>query len=329
VSPSPKESERVLRVSTDDVPPDRRQAYWQEAVARLYLTVDLDPDRSVDFAASLTAVALDNVNLVQLRTTAMAGSRPGRAKDSKGEERCLFVIGQGGEVELTQEDRRVAVGPGGMALIDSRLPCAFSVATHASILALSLPREALTERIGAIDGIAAAQLADGGPLCRFALGYLEQLSALAPEIDRPDLFRLKNHVLDMLAIAIGRRLGQSTVGSAYKRALLHRMKEFIEERLQEPQLSIGILAERFRVTPRYVSALFSEDGTTFNGFTRQRRLARCRNLLELSRGNAPSIGEIAIIAGFGSQAYLNKAFKKAFGMTPGDYRRGFQRRAED
>jgi AraC-like DNA-binding protein len=89
-----------------------------------------------------------------------------------------------------------------------------------------------------------------------------------------------------------------------------------------------MLADRFRVTPRYVSQLFSEDGLAFNAFARQRRLARCRHLLELSPSNAPSIGEIANIAGFGSQAYLNKAFKKAFGMTPGDYRRDFQRRAE-
>ena len=329
MSSSPKESERVLHVSTNDVPPDRRHAYWQEAVARLYLTIDLDPDRSTDFAASLTAVSLDDINLVQLRTTAMAGRRAGRARDRSGEERCLFIIGQGGEVELAQEDRRVAAGPGDMVLIDSRLPCTFSVATEASILALSLPREALIQRVGGIDGIAATQLADDAPLCRFALSYMEQLFALAPEIERPDLFRLKNHVLDMLAMTIGRRLGQSTIGSAYKRALLHRMKEFVEERLHEPQLSIGMLAERFRVTSRHVSSLFSEDGATFNAFTRQRRLTRCRHLLELSRGNAPSIGEIAIIAGFGSQAYLNKAFKKAFGMTPGAWRRDFQRRAGD
>ncbi len=327
MSSAPKESERVLRISTDDVPAARRQAYWREAVTGLYLPLDLDPDRSADLAASLAAVALDDVNLVQLRTTAQAGRHAARAKDRGGAERCLFIIGQGGEVELAQEDRRIAVGPGGMALIDSRLPCEFSVAREATILALSLPRDALTQRIGGIDGVAAVQLADDAALCRFALGYMEHLFALAPEIEQPDLFRLKNHALDMLAMVVGRKLGQSTVGSAYKRALLHRMKEYVEERLQEPELSIGMLAERFRVTPRYVSQLFSEDGSTFNAFARDRRLARCRHLLELSRSNAPSIGEIAIIAGFGSQAYLNKAFKKAFGMTPGDYRRDFQRRA--
>ncbi|MES1152495.1 MAG: hypothetical protein ABUL54_11400, partial [Dongia sp.] len=158
MSSSPKESERVLRVSTDDVPPDRRQAYWQEAIARLHLAVDLDPDRSAGFSAALTAVALDDVNLVQMQTTAMAWKRPGRARDRGGEERCLFIVGQGGQVDLEQDDRQVAVGSGDMVLIDSRLSCVFSVAAQASILALSLPRGALTERIGAIDGIAATQL---------------------------------------------------------------------------------------------------------------------------------------------------------------------------
>jgi AraC-like DNA-binding protein len=328
VASSARESERVLHISTEDVPPERRPAYWQDAIARFYVTLDLDPDRSAAFAATLTAIALDDVNLVRLTTTAQGGRRPGRLRDSHGDERCLFIIGQDGQVDLTQEDRHVAVGPGDMVLIDSRLPSAFDVPREATILALSVPREALTQRLGAIDGVAATQLADGAALCRFARRYMEELFAVALELEPPDVFRLKGHVLDMLAMTIGRRLGQSTVGSAYKRAMLHRMKEFVEERLQDPQLSIGVLAEQFRVTPRHVSALFSEDGAAFNAFVRQRRLERCRHLLEISRGNAPSIGEIAIVIGFGSQAYLNKAFKKAFGVTPGDYRRDFQRRAE-
>jgi AraC-like DNA-binding protein len=164
---------------------------------------------------------------------------------------------------------------------------------------------------------------------RFTYHYLERLFTFAPEIEAPELFRLKNHLLDLIAVTIGRLLSLETSGSAYKAALLRRMKEFVEEQLHDPAFDIGTVAEKFRVTPRYVSQLFSDEATTFNAFTRQRRLERCRRLLELSRANAPSIGEIAVTVGFGSQAYLNKAFKRSFGTTPGDYRRDFQSRSEE
>jgi AraC-like DNA-binding protein len=138
---------------------------------------------------------------------------------------------------------------------------------------------------------------------------------------------MKNHVLDLIAVTVGRLRAIEVSGSAYKAALLHRMKAFVEERLHDPRLDIAAVAEKFRVSPRYVSRLFRDEATTFSGFTRQRRLERCRRLLELSRANAPSIGEIAASVGFGSQAYLNRAFKRSFGTTPGDYRRNFRSRA--
>ncbi len=229
---------------------------------------------------------------------------------------------------MRQEAREALLQPGDMAA--ARFPAVvriFRRRTPVAFLGLSFPRAALTERIGGLERLNATALSHGAPMHRFAFHYLERLLTFAPDIDRPELFRMKNHVLDLIAMTIGRLRMLEVTGSGYKASLLHRMKEFVEERLHDPRLDIGAVAEKFRVSPRYVSRLFRDEATTFNGFTRARRLERCRRLLEVSRANTPSIGEIAATVGFGSQAYLNKAFKRSFGTTPGDYRRNFQSRA--
>jgi AraC family transcriptional activator of tynA and feaB len=321
-------SGRIVTASTEDVPRERRRAYWAEVVARVHLRMEMVPKPETDFTASLIAVSLDDVSLVQVNSTAQSGRRAERVKDEQGRERCLFIAVQRGRIELRQGTWEALLSPGDMALLDPRISSEYALPDEAAFLGVSFPRAALTERIGGLERLGATTLAHGAPMHHFTFHYLERFFTFAREIEAPELFRLKSHLLDLIAVAVGRALALEAGGSSYRGALLRRMKEFVEEQLHDPALDIGAVAEKFRVTPRYVSQLFRGEATTFNAFTRLRRLERCRRLLELSRRNAPSIGEIAMTVGFGSQAYLNKAFKRRFGTTPGDYRRSFQSRAE-
>jgi len=328
MSSSLRMSGRIVTASTEDVPRERRRAYWEDIVARVHLRMEMAPQLDSDFTATLVAVSLDDLDLVQVNSTVHNGRRAERVKDEQGRERCLFIAVQRGRIELRQGVWESSLGPGDMALLDPRVSSEYALPEEAAFLGVSFPRAALTERLGGLERMGAATLPHGMPMHRFTFHYLERFFTFASEIEAPELFRLKSHLLDLIAVAVGRMLALEAGGSAYRTVLLRRMKDFVEERLHDPALDIVAVAEKFRVTPRYVSQLFRDDATTFNAFTRLRRLERCRRLLELSRTNAPSIGEIAVTVGFGSQAYLNKAFKRRFGTTPGDYRRDFQSRAE-
>lgn len=286
--------------------------------------MEVDPED--DFSASLTSVSFEEANLIEVISSPHRGHRQRRVTDGQGEERCCFIAARRGRILLRQEERDCVLEPGAMALTDSRLATEYVIPEPAAFLGLSFPRAALVQRIGGLERLAARPLDAREPMHRFTYHYLERLFTFAPDIDTPELFRMKSHMLDLIAMTVGRLQAVEATGSAYRASLLHRMKAFVEERLHDPRLDIRAVADKFRVSPRYVSQLFRDEATTFNGFTRQRRLERCRRLLELSRANGPSIGEIAATVGFGSQAYLNKAFKRSFGTTPGGYRRNFQSR---
>ncbi|RTL66973.1 MAG: helix-turn-helix domain-containing protein [Pseudonocardiaceae bacterium] len=68
----------------------------------------------------------------------------------------------------------------------------------------------------------------------------------------------------------------------------------------------------------------AETGTTPHRWITQQRALRARQLLEQTE---PSIDEVARSCGFGTPAMQRHHFRKATGVTPGDYRRTFHENA--
>src|SRR4051812_49342451 len=62
-------------------------------------------------------------------------------------------------------------------------------------------------------------------------------------------------------------------------------------------------------------------GGTIANWLRRRRVERAR--IEVARGNRP-LSVIAVDAGFADQPHFNRAFRKAFGETPGEYARSLR-----
>ena len=69
----------------------------------------------------------------------------------------------------------------------------------------------------------------------------------------------------------------------------------------------------------FLRAVKATTGQTPLELIRDRRLDAACGLL---RRDGVSIGEVAIATGFADQAHLSRSFKKAFGVSPKDWRRG-------
>lgn len=82
----------------------------------------------------------------------------------------------------------------------------------------------------------------------------------------------------------------------------------VEELALEEGLTKGQLLEAFR----------SERGTSLRAYQLDQRLERARQLIT---GTSLSLAAIAAEAGFYDQAHLTRCFRKAEGVTPGEFRR--------
>ena len=83
------------------------------------------------------------------------------------------------------------------------------------------------------------------------------------------------------------------------------------------RLGLDIFAEKYRLTPEYLSVLFArQTGSTFSNFVKKVRIERAKELL--LRSNM-KIYEVACRVGYSDQKYFSKVFKEYTGVSAKQY----------
>jgi AraC-like DNA-binding protein len=111
------------------------------------------------------------------------------------------------------------------------------------------------------------------------------------------------------------------LGLRVRRALLIRIRAWIEEHLDHPELSPADVAAAHHISLRYLHKLFSVQQSTVAGWIRHRRLERCRRaLLDPAQATRP-VSAIAARWGILNAAHFSRVFRDAYGLAPAEYRR--------
>lgn len=84
-------------------------------------------------------------------------------------------------------------------------------------------------------------------------------------------------------------------------------------------VSLNSLAEKYHYSVAYLSRMIKkETGFSFSEILNSIRLAQAVELLQKDCGKISMAGEMA---GFSDQKYFSQVFKKAFGVSPGEFRK--------
>jgi acetamidase/formamidase/AraC-like DNA-binding protein len=164
--------------------------------------------------------------------------------------------------------------------------------------------------------VAASGLAD--IFCRTLDASARSLEALADN----EWATVAQSLVDLLLTLA---LRQSTPGtdacnSATQAALLHRICQTIERKLEDAELTPGRVAQAEGISERYLQKLFGGIGDNFSHYVRERRLQRAWADLSNPAEAHRSISEIAYRYGFGDSAHFSRSFRQRFGMSPREFR---------
>src|ERR1044071_9573561 len=103
-------------------------------------------------------------------------------------------------------------------------------------------------------------------------------------------------------------------------ALRHRIEGYIRDQIRDPELSIDKIASALRCSKRYLHMAFAASDRSIADHIWTTRLDGCRG--DLERHADRTISEIAFAWGFSSSAHFSRSFRKRFGVTPSEFRRG-------
>ncbi|SMF76001.1 AraC-type DNA-binding protein [Paenibacillus uliginis N3/975] len=109
--------------------------------------------------------------------------------------------------------------------------------------------------------------------------------------------------------------------------LLQDMEQFLEENFTDPNMGLGMMAERFEMTPQYVSTFYKKhSGINLSDYIARKRIELAKqHMCDKDLTNA----RIALLVGYTSDVVFIRAFKKLEGVTPGRYRENMLSYASD
>ncbi|MEU0741847.1 helix-turn-helix domain-containing protein [Streptomyces sp. NPDC006134] len=315
----------VREFGTEAVPAAERWDLWHEVAVRTHLPTLLRSERRDDFRATMRLLSLPDVQISLLDFPQMETVRTPRLIRRSDPEvyqiQCL-VRGEGGAAQDGHEETFRA---GDLVLVDSSRPYE---ARHrpapgpVSAVIVTLPRALLPLPPSAMRRLSAVPVplrqGLGGVLYR----WLTDLAARAGEFTGADAPALARTTTDLLASVLGRCLeAEDTLDPESRRRALHlRVRDFIERRLGDPSLSPAMVAAAHGISVRHLHQVFAEEGQTPAAWIRHRRLERCRRDLADLGLRSRSIQSVAARWGFTDPATFSRAFRRAYGMTPKDYR---------
>lgn len=105
---------------------------------------------------------------------------------------------------------------------------------------------------------------------------------------------------------------------------LQDVLRFIQVHLSDPKLSTTMVAGACGISPRYLSYLLKQNGTTFSALVWDKRLEVASRWLSSSKAGDISLAEIAFRVGFKSPAHFSRMFKRVFNKGPREYRAACQ-----
>lgn len=304
-----------LRFSTRAIPERTRIPMWREEFGRCVVHVDIEPSSGVPFRVEATLQALPG-----LRTLAWQGSsmrfKRSHANIADGDDSIGFIICSPSKSQLSQRGQEVELRAGdAIGLLHSEP----AIVTYAEGLqfGLSVPREALTQRVTNVDSLTMRPIPRRAEALRLLMAYLK--SALKEGALAAPKLRdvVVTHIHDLVALAIsdcaplGESSASAVVAARHSAALDHIVGHF-----QDPELSLEVVARRQGISPRYLQHLMMSSGTSFTECVNELRLQRAFALLIEPHSSAQRISDIALEVGFSDISHFNRLFRARFGISP-------------
>lgn len=306
----------LLTFATRDAPPELRKELVDNTYnAHVRTTIDFPGEEPVDIEMRMRAVG--EVHVAFVTTTPVTLVTPSDEEDLV----YLSIAGGHGVHDSTGED--LYFSPGDVNVMRRDRKTVTAIAERSPCLSIAIPRILIADRITSIDNLwVTRSLAD--PAANLLKTYAMSLLGPAGDFSKKSHAVFSNHLVDLATLMFG--ANDDSVEHARKNgvkaARRQAVKADIKAHLRDPELSLGWLARRHGVSIAYLRALFYDEGTSFTDYVMAARLDYVHALLRDPQHGHLNIAGLALMAGFGDISWFNQVFRRRFGNTPSDARKG-------
>lgn len=296
---------------------------WHEVACREFVGHRSRPVGEQGFDASLTDASLEGLPLLLLQNSPMDVTRARKDIVNAQSDDLYVCVQMSGTQRLEQLGRQVTLQDNDFCLIDPMVPYRGCFRDASRLLVAKIGRRALEARVGNTSMFIAM------PLRISASGHLtsEFLRALPKCLDMPryEASVLKESAIDLIGLSLSAAFNKAGATTSSSRAIaVMKLRAAIADRLASRHLSPPVAAAAAGMSVRYANAVLAEQGTSLGRLIVSSRLERCRAALDDPALAHRTVTELALAWGFADASHFSHVFRRAYQMSPTEYRRQWQ-----
>jgi AraC-like DNA-binding protein len=273
-------------------------------------------------AQSIPLAHLPNFDLIEVDADAQFVTRTRKLIDQT-EGAWLLMIQEEGVCEVGQGERTTKLSPGDIGFLDTSRPYEVTFPRSFRQGILKMPAALFGDIAPKGDDLAGAVLPGDMTLTAIARHNLLLLKHSAAAIEPIFLPAAANCAIDHLALAMRARrgVGLTKIAAHSASAYMLRADAYISDHLHDSELSVEEVAQSAGISTGHLQQLYRARGLSVAQSILDRRLDHCcKELADPSRSDE-SVTSIAFRWGFSESSSFSRAFRRAFGVSPRQYRR--------
>jgi AraC-like DNA-binding protein len=312
---------RLMRFSTDQLPPRERFDIWRDTVTRKLLRLAIDPLSEQPYRANAALRVLPSLRVGFGAVGPAIHHRTRQLAEAEDDDIALFV-NLGGPFLIRRANEDISLGPGEACLIECCEVAAFVAPEAGKRLCVRIERRVLGAFAGHVDRALGRLIPADTEALKLLVTYARTLPAGEKAVSPAASRGVVDHVGDLMALVVG--AGGEAAALAAGRGLaagrLSAAKAYVRERSGLMDLTAEQVAADQGISPRYLRQLFEAEEQSFTAYLLEQRLRQAHAMLSSPQFATQPISGIAYGVGFGDLSYFNRVFRRRYEHTPKEVR---------
>lgn len=296
-------------------------AGFQAAVRDGYFPYEVDStERGKSFHGAGAAGRIGSLQLARIfASAAFSGFRRPQKRNDAQHCYVLMLKEYGGDVQF-HGARSCTLRAGEILLVDSKRALETRQCGSGASLSISIPARLLAARYATVDSWCLVPLDTTAGAAALLRDSMQCYWRSREHIDWAETDDLVGGLIHLVGAAYKRHEDLPAFESRSLKMHFLRIRQFVAEHLDDPELSTDLVADRLRISKSYLYEIMHAAGTTLGRFILAARLDRSRDLLtDLAMLDRP-ISDIAFSVGFQDQSHFSRRFRQRFHCSPRDLR---------
>ncbi|MFB6893506.1 helix-turn-helix domain-containing protein [Kitasatospora sp. NPDC056327] len=309
-------------LSTAPLAAAERAEVWHQAVTHTFVPMSVRFLEETPSPGTIVSHRLGPVRISRIQAGPQVVTRGARMISAGGPPSIILSIQERGTSLKEQDGRESVIRPGEFSFTDSSRVFRKKVDEDFAFTSFHFPRAELDVPEKALRELTATAFSRAEGSAALLATYLTQMAHEAERLDEGVGRRAAATALDLLALLVDDRSGQSRPQESQSAASLERVKDHILRNLRDPGLSPSGIAEANHMSLRLLHKLFQQEGVSLGTWIRTQRLERCSR--DLLRPMAEELGVAGIARrwGFANSSHFSRTFREAYGVSPRDWQVG-------